>query len=621
MDMKKRNILAAMAALVLSITSCDGFLDREPEQIFTDDVIFSDEEMMMSVLSDMYGSVDWGQHLGDWGSFQWTDDAERSSGGPEYASGFNDDHWRTYDYSYIRRANLFLKGIREASADVLDEVTRARLEGEIRFLKAWAYFNTCRSLGGMPIIGDEIFTYDGATDVSTMQYPRATEAEMYDHIISECRAIFDMLPAGKNTNSARVNKWTAKMLEARAALYAASLANYNNKLPSPITTSGGEVGIPAAKAQEYYQIALVAAETVINSGVYSLQLADDNTYDVLGRNFYEATSVKDGNTEVIWARDRKYPGNTTNFTTSNNPKSHAEETNEDSWGGGVLNLVEEFEYIETSTPGQRTPFVSQENGTYKFYNSADEEFRKRDPRLWGTLIYPGAIYRGNPVVLQAGQLNRDGSGWKKQVSPTSGIDEYDSNGILITSQNGPRENNEQYINKTGFFFRKFLDETSQSGTRGRNSEMWTIRFRLSESYLIAAEASFELNNGRAAEFINVVRNRAGVKPLTTVTFENIVHEKRVEFAFEDHRYWDLKRWRIAHEVWNGNNTDRDARHRRLWPYRVVAPGDPNDGKWVFEEDFSFMQPNARHFQMKNYYNFLDNGWLNNNPKLVKNPYQ
>ena len=44
-------------------------------------------------------------------------------------------------------------------------------------------------------------------------------------------------------------------------------------------------------------------------------------------------------------------------------------------------------------------------------------------------------------------------------------------------------------------------------------------------------------------------------------------------------------------------------------------------KKVFVEDFLFMSPNARYFRMQNYYNFLDLGWVNNNPKLVKNPYQ
>ena len=234
------------------------------------------------------------------------------------------------------------------------------------------------------------------------------------------------------------------------------------------------------------------------------------------------------------------------------------------------------------------------------------------------MIYPGADFKGKEVVLQTGQLVKEGGNWNIVVGD---LDSRDDQGNLITSQNGPKESNEQYVNKTGFYVRKYLDETVSAGTRGRGSEMWEPRFRIAEAYMIAAEASFELNNGKAAQYINAVRERAGVQPLKTVTFENIVHEYRVEFAFEDHRYWDMKRWRLADKVWNGNNNDPQARHRRLWPYRVVAPGDPNDGKWVFVEDFLFMSPNARYFKMQNYYNFLDLNWINNNPLLVKNPYQ
>ena len=72
---------------------------------------------------------------------------------------------------------------------------------------------------------------------------------------------------------------------------------------------------------------------------------------------------------------------------------------------------------------------------------------------------------------------------------------------------------------------------------------------------------------------------------------------------------------------NGDNNSPTARHRRLWPYKVVAQGNPHDGQWVFIEDKYFMSPNARHFQMRNYYNFIDDAWVDNNPKLVKNPYQ
>lgn len=610
--MKKIYIVAALAACLLSTTACSDFLDRDPDKILTNDQVFKDAVMIKSVLANYYGRVTWGQHVADWGAYTVIDEAAYCNGGPDHRSTFEDDRWRVYDYTLVRDINQFLKGLRETTA--LTDAAKAPLEGEARFLRAWYYFNVCRGLGGMPIVGDEIFDYEAGMDVTTLQRPRATEAEMYDYIISECKAIYDMLPAEKQTNSARANKWAAKMLEARAAVYAASIANYNNKMVTPIQTSGGEVGIPADKAAGYYQIALAAAEDVIKNSPYTLQ---DRKPDNKGLNFYEAVCVKDNNTEVIWARDYKYPGQTHGFTNNNAPKSHTEDI-DNSYLGAVLNLVEEYEFVNTSTPGQKSLVQTMENGTYKFYDSADAPFKDRDPRLWGTIIYPNAEFKSIPVVLQAGQLVKKGNDWAIEVGD---LDSKDANGNLITSLNGPKESNEQYINKTGFYVRKFLDETPSSGTRGRGSEMWMPRFRMSEAYMIAAEASYELNNGKALEYINAVRERAGVKPLQQVTFDNIVHEYRVEFAFEDHRYWDLKRWRLADKVWNGNNNDAQARHRRLWPYRVVAPGDPNNGKWIFVEDFLFMSPNARYFKMQNYYNFLNLDWINNNPKLVKNPYQ
>ena len=605
-------MLAALVSLVLSMTACNDFLDREPDKIMTDEQIFSDPVMIKSVLANYYGRVTWGQHVADWGSFTIIDDAARCDGGPDQRSTFEDDLWRVYDYTLVRNINQFLKGLRETTA--LTDAEKAPLEGEARFLRAWYYFNMCRGLGGMPIVGDDIFDYTPGMDVTSMQYPRSTEAEMYDYIISECQAIAGMMSTNKQTNSARANKWAAKMLEARAALYAGSIANYNNKMTTPIKTDGGEVGIPADKAEGYYKIALAAAEDVILNSPYELQ---DKRPDDKGLNFYQAVSVKENNTEVIWARDYKYPGQTHGFTTSNAPKSHAEDI-DNSWLGVVLNLVEQYEEIDTDTPGEGSKIETMENGTYKFYDSADAPFKNRDPRLWGTVIYPNTTLKGSPVILQAGQLNKVDGKW--QIL-TGDLDSKDAQGNIITALNGPKESNEQYINKTGFYIRKFIDETPSAGTRGRGSEMWMPRFRMAEAYMIAAEASFELNNGKALDYINAVRNRAGVKPLKTVTFDNIVHENRVEFAFEDHRYWDMKRWRLADKIWNGNNNDELARHRRLWPYLVVAPGDPNDGKWVFVEDYLFMSPNARYFRMQNYYNFLDLGWINNNPKLVKNPYQ
>jgi hypothetical protein len=59
----------------------------------------------------------------------------------------------------------------------------------------------------------------------------------------------------------------------------------------------------------------------------------------------------------------------------------------------------------------------------------------------------------------------------------------------------------------------------------------------------------------------------------------------------------------------------------LFPYKVYAPGSPYDGKWAFEKSRSYMAPNARNFTMRCYYGSIDDGWINKNPKLVKNPLQ
>lgn len=212
----------------------------------------------------------------------------------------------------------------------------------------------------------------------------------------------------------------------------------------------------------------------------------------------------------------------------------------------------------------------------------------------------------------------DGGVWKDEVGA---LGSKDAKGNIITALNGPTETNDQNVNKTGFAFRKFMDETIGSGTRGRGSEMWYVRFRYAEVLLIAAEASMELGQtGEALGYINQIRERAGIQKLTTITLDDIVNENRVEFAFEDHRLHDLRRWRLAHKVWDGV-VGATASHYVLFPYRVNQPGSPLDGKWVFDKKLAHMTAYPRYFKLQNYYGFIKQDWINKNPKLVKNPYQ
>jgi len=603
-----KNIIL-LALIGLFVSSCNHILDQDPDKILNDEQVFGDEIMIKSVLANFYGRVHWGQNTTSSYNYTILDEAGKSDGGPDNINSYGDDLFRVYDYTLIRNINEFLVGLR--NTQIIDADKILSYEAEARFLRAWVYFNMARSLGGMAIVGDEVFAYTPGDDVTALQLPRSTESEIYTYIIDEIDEINGYLSNNPTTNAGRINKWGALMLKARAAIYAGSIANYNNKMTSPIKTANGEVGIPASEAPKFYEIALSTAEQIIASGKYAI---DIKRVDDLSRNFYEAINVKDNNTEVIWARDYIYPGQTVGFTRENIPPSHAEDIDR-AYGGPILNLVEDFEYINDRNGTLKT---KDANGNYIFYDTPLALFENKDPRLAGSVILPGAEFKGNTVELQAGLKVLENGSWVSVIADAG----KSENGQLITSVNGPVTSNVQYVNKTGFFYRKFLDENAGASTRGKNSEMWFPRFRIAEAYLIASEAAFELNNmTKALSHINKVRTRAGLNDLTTMTLDDIVQERRVEFAFEDHRYWDLKRWRLAHIVWNGISQNENAMQYALFPYKVVAPGNSNNGKWVFDKQLFSNSPNPRLFQLRNYYNFIDQAWLNNNPKIVRNPFQ
>src|SRR5690606_36316955 len=118
------------------------------------------------------------------------------------------------------------------------------------------------------------------------------------------------------------------------------------------------------------------------------------------------------------------------------------------------------------------------------------------------------------------------------------------------------------------------------------SDVWWVRFRLGEIYLNAAEAAFGLGlEAEARVYINALRQRAGfpANSLASVTREKIRSERWAELAFEDHRFWDLKRWRTAHLVWDGGATSQTANINSLWGYRIDRPGHENHGKWVYDK--------------------------------------
>src|SRR5690606_6061634 len=157
-------------------------------------------------------------------------------------------------------------------------------------------------------------------------------------------------------------------------------------------------------------------------------------------------------------------------------------------------------------------------------------------------------------------------------------------GIQMTGIDGPHYTS-FYASHTGFLLKKYVDADGGSESAGKSDVAYTV-FRYGEMLLNAAEAAFELGHmNEALTYINEARERAGGPDFrltaTELTTERIRNERRVELAFEDHRYNDLRRWRIADEVWNGSANNASAVLYALWPYKIYRPGHASHEKYLF----------------------------------------
>ena len=346
--MKRIIIYLLQGVLLFNICACEGFLDKDPQDILLDEQVWSDPKLATAVLANLYNRLQpfAGLDGGDWQAPTDTDEAMWSSMPVQqwrntrqnYPYDFR-NQWR---YGLIRDIHIFLEKVEASDKFTPEEQERLLAEG--RFIRAYVYFQHVKSMGGVPLVL-KTYTYESPDDIEEMMVPRSTEEEIYDFISREIEEIKNSLPESAESQT-RANKWTALALKSRAMLYAASIAKYNNLMEVPIQTPGGEVGIPASRAEDYYQQSLAASKEIIESGNYALY---ENNPDK-GQNFYEALTNKKGNPEVIWAFDYTLEGKFHSFTFENIPRSIRENPDGSSAITPSLHLVESYDYLDGS-PG------------------------------------------------------------------------------------------------------------------------------------------------------------------------------------------------------------------------------------------------------------------------------
>lgn len=598
--MKKLIYFSLLGLLTFSACQKD-VLDKQPLNIISDATLWNDPALIDGYLTQLYAqtavfvqetpgyTVGWN---GAW-------DTSEQTGGPFYINEIADEakagwavfinssafkagglkigggflEWWEMSYQTIRSLNEFIERVPSSPVDASVKKLRT---AEARFLRAFNYFAMVKRYGGVPLITK----VQNVGDSKETLYPaRDSEQKVYDFVNSEIDAISADLPEVA-TDYGRPTKYTALALQSRAALYAGSIAQYGTIQLS------GLLGIPAASANTYYQKSYDASNAIINSGKYALYNADADKV----KNFKNIFLVKQ-NSEIIFAKQHDgisnfSGGNAWSYDFLQCPKPHAWDAgNEDA---PYLEMAEEFEHID-GTPGTLDRTAIQQ-GLW----SMNQLWANKDPRFFATIYTMGTPWKGtivdphNGLLLPDGTIQTDGS----------------YNGIAAL---GTQKVNNQFF--TSFGVMKLLDENADNSQWiSKSSTDYTV-FRYAEVLLNLAEAAFELGKtGEALGAVNQIRTRAGIASLANIDREKIRHERKVELAFEGHRYWDLRRWRTAVSVLSVNRSG----------LRYIL--DYTTGKYqlqVIENADGTVAPPA--FYPYNYYFPITIARTGNNPNLVENP--
>ena len=501
MKAKQHRYILGMLLLSMTFTACN-FLDYNEATEYTEDYQFSVFIRTKAFLNNIYSHLPGGFNDVDGAMREAaTDNAEhvwdlsgiqRFNDGSWSAIATIDDQWRNM-YLGIRKVNLFLKNVEgqtfpetQYNQDYIAEMEQfAMYPYEARFLRAFFYFELIKRYGDVPLV-TTVLTAEEANEVEPVAFDSIVR-----FIVEECDSTAQKLPTSfadfsTTKETGRATKKAAMALKARTLLYAASpLHNPENDI---------EKWIEAAKASKAIydqfrsELTPLPAYTDIVNSLSSKELIFERR-EAIGNSFeYANTAIG-------------FDGGSTGICPSQN-------------------LVDAYE-MKSNGLGINEPGSG--------YDPANP-YLGRDPRLSATILHHGTL-------------------WKTQVVE-----------VWNGGKNAPPKAN---ATKTGYYLKKYMLESISldpvSPTRGQH--YWVL-FRYAEVLLNYAEAMNEIygpNVGGAAPLdmparaaVNTVRSRTGVAmpaiptSLTQDQFrEKLRNERRVELAFEDHRFWDIRRWKIG----------------------------------------------------------------------------
>ncbi|WP_207513730.1 RagB/SusD family nutrient uptake outer membrane protein [Longitalea luteola] len=510
--MIKPNIAAGIIILCCLVACKKGdFLDKTATSDLTERSVFSDSTRTMQFLTGIYADIGFSFNpfrFGGAGLEAACDEAEgpasasasayiQWAGASVNASSVTSDAWAVC-YANIRRVNVFLKN---APNSPFSSSLKTTALAEARFLRAWYYFNLMKHYGGVPLIGDTIYSTEAPIEVK-----RNSFEETVNYIVAECDAVTPLLPASQFTvNFGRITSGACMALKAKVLLYAASPL-FNGEQLATTEPLRSLTGYPVADQQRWRKAA-DAARAVIDLNRYKLN--EDNT-TAPGYGFYKLFTLRKNDEYILQemrAANRELEGMWL-------PPSRGAGDGSNPY----LELAEAFPMRNGK------PITDPASG----YDPANP-YQNRDPRFDYTII---------------------------------------RNGSMIWKNNGPKQPLYTYVGEpqdgiyvgtpTGFYINKMLQEDIVPNNFGQTQRCFPL-IRYAEILLDYAEALNEID-GPVQEVYNAVeaiRKRAGLDPyeltagLTREQMRSAIqNERRIELAFEEQRFWDVRRWKIAEQTDN-----------------------------------------------------------------------
>ena len=636
-----KNIIKFFAVILIasSFIGCDGFMDVVPTDVFAEDLVFGDAALAQAFVTQLYNDI---RHQAlEHSTDGLTDDAyfthnygqravNEATISPSNMEWFNNDNapWKwDFRYSGIRNANLVIARI----AEVPDKpgFDKVRMRGEAHYLRAHMYHELLRAHGGVPIVD----LYE-MKDTVQMRAARSTVGEVLAYILADLeeaeKYLTETVPSAMQ---GRVTKFAATGLKARIQLHVAS-ALYADRTINTLACNQ-YTGDRAA----LYRAARTAAIKVIDEGPFKLIDCTAGVTAFDRGELFKAIITDKTNSEQMFVRNFGIDaGDRNRMGLWHGPNGFY------NWAGTTptQDLVMAFEFEDGSMPAGMT--LPGEYAVGNPYNGREPRFYATvatDGNPWGRpRSTAGAVYDPTPLGnLQAGTYELSTGGDDKKIDilgpnrlPDGTFEILQSiefKGIAgVDTRQGPIEDwNGSW---TGYYERKLID-CAVNAMADPQPVPWTF-MRLAEMYLIAAEASVELGELEEAEkYVNFVRERVGNVDARTALAaqgksftqeglrELIRHECRVEFAYEGHRFFDVRRWMIADQT----------NIKPLTGIKVIGrlkPGATQGRPYVHNEDlytyYYYVNPlgqENRAWHNKMYFVCIHRDEMLRNPSLVNNP--